>query len=168
LRASWGFDGNGLYNEWGGLRGLGRCAPPFLRQGKQDDGQRRLCGGDAMRRSRGRAVRRRSGNRREVPRRARGGVSVGMTMFFLVTEWLARWRHGGLRLARAFGGGCLRDAGGTSKAEAPFDSQGKGPTLSKGSWRINWLSFYKTSHSAEERGMGHPSRRLVVVARSWR
>jgi hypothetical protein len=24
-------------------------------------------------------------------------------------------------------------------------------------------SFYKTSHSAEKRGMGHPSRRFVIV-----
>jgi hypothetical protein len=31
-----------------------------------------------------------------------------------------------------------------------------------GEARITWLSFYKTSHSAEERGMGHPSRRFAT------
>jgi hypothetical protein len=30
--------------------------------------------------------------------------------------------------------------------------------------RITWLSFYKTSHSAEERGMGLPTRRFGIVA----
>jgi hypothetical protein len=29
--------------------------------------------------------------------------------------------------------------------------------------RITWLSFYKTSHSAEKRGMGHPAQRFVML-----
>jgi hypothetical protein len=62
---------------------------------------------------------------------------------------------------RGCGAGCLRDAGGVggvSKAAAE-------PPHSKGSWRIGWSSFYKTSHSAEGHGTGHPSRRFLMVAR---
>jgi hypothetical protein len=32
------------------------------------------------------------------------------------------------------------------------------PPHSKGSWQLGWSSFYKTSHSAGGRGMGHPPR----------
>jgi hypothetical protein len=32
----------------------------------------------------------------------------------------------------------------------------------------SWSSFYKASHSAEGRGMGHPVRRFSIVARSGR
>jgi hypothetical protein len=35
------------------------------------------------------------------------------------------------------------------------------PPHSKGSWRIGWVSFYKTPHSAERRRMGHPFRNIT-------
>jgi hypothetical protein len=37
---------------------------------------------------------------------------------------------------------------------------------SKGSWRVSWVSCYKTPDSAEERGMEHSSRRFTFRARS--
>src|SRR5450631_2046587 len=37
------------------------------------------------------------------------------------------------------------------------------PPHSKASWRIRWSSSYQTSHSAEEREMGHPSRRFIFA-----
>jgi hypothetical protein len=33
-----------------------------------------------------------------------------------------------------------------------------------GAGRFSWLSFYKTSRSAEMRRTGHPSRRFVILA----